>query len=375
MKILLIVNSDIGRGYAIGFRFGKIAEELGRQNYGFSILARANYSSLKVGTPFYKNYLARFFNALRIYLFPFLDFRKFDVLFFDKFILRRLKRMTENFDLVHFGDYLPRSIEYLKKKGIKIFLDIPIGHHQYALHLKEMGFEFDSEVGDVPIYLNYSIKLADVLLIPSEFVRRTLEMAGFQDKNMAIVPFGADLPKGFSADDIRNRSLSPLKFVFSGNVNYRKGTNFLLEAWHRTNLQDAELILCGRIYKKIRKEIKKYKQDNIKFLGQVIAKKYMRDVNVFVLPSLLEGSAKSVYEAMSFGLPSIVTFNAGSIIEDGKTGFIVPIGDTKVLADKLAYFSQNHSQIIEMGINAYNKIKDYSWSDYAKKVIIEYKRL
>lgn len=372
MNILLVVNSDIGRGYAIGFRFGKIAEELIRGNHGFQILARANYSKLKVKAPFYKNYLARFFNGLRIYLFPFLDFRKFDVLFFDNFVLRQLKKEKNKFDLAHFGDYLPKSIKYLKNKGIKIFLDIPIGHHQYALYLKERGFQFDSEVGDIPKFLNQSLELADVLVIPSEFVKQTLEIAGFQNKKMEIIPFGVDLPNDFSISNIENRSLSSLKFVFSGNVNYRKGVNYLLEAWSRAQLKDAELILCGRVYKKIKKEIKKYKFSNVRFLGQTPAKKYMRDSNVFVLPSLLEGSAKSVYEAMSFGLPSIATFNTGSIIEDGKTGFIVPIGDSDILVKKMEYLDQNRDRLVEMGINAYNKIQGYSWEDYAKRVVKEY---
>jgi glycosyltransferase involved in cell wall biosynthesis len=372
MKILLVVNSDIGKGYTIGFRFGKIAQELKNRKIDFSILARANYSDFKVKTPFYKNYLARFFNALRIYLFPFLDFRKFDVLFFDRFVLRQLKKMRDEFDLVHFGEYLPGSIKYLKDGGAKIFLDIPIGHHKYAQYLEKQGFKLDNEVGEVPLYLDKAIELADVIVAPSEFVRDTLEMAGFSNKKIKIIPFGVDLPNNFSILDIENRPLKPLRFIFSGNVNYRKGVNFLLEAWDKARLKDAELIFCGRVYKKMRKEVGKYKKENIIFLGQVNAKKYMRDANIFILPSLLEGSAKSVYEAMSFGLPSISTFNAGSIIENGKTGFIIPIGDPDLLSEKMKYFYQNHDEIIAMGINAFQDVKKYTWENYGQKIVAMY---
>lgn len=369
MKILLIVNSDIGRGYTIGFRFGKIAQELENKKIDFSILARANYSDFKVKTPFYKNYLARFFNALRIYLFPFLNFRKFDVLFFDRFVLRQLKKMRSEYNLAHLGEYLPESIKYLKNKGVRVFLDIPIGHHNYAQSLEEQGFKLDNEIGETPLYLDEAIHLADVIVAPSEFVRKTLETAGFSDKKIEIIPFGVDLPENFSISNIQNRSLEPLKFIFSGNVNYRKGVNFLLEAWEKAQLKDARLILCGRVYKKIRKEIKKYGDKNIQFLGQVNAKKYMRDANIFVLPSLLEGSAKSVYEAMSFGLPSIVTFNAGSVIENGKTGFIIPIGDSNALSEKMKYFYKNHDKIIAMGIDVFQDAKKYTWENYANNII------
>jgi len=380
MKVLLCVNSDIGRKQAIGFRFGKIAEALKKSGDDFEIIARANYSSFKVKTPFYKNYLGRFLNALRIYLGPFWDFRSLDIWFFDHFVLRTLKKFLSirevgklNFDLAHFGEYLPKSIRYLKERKIKILLDIPIGHHQYALYLKEKGFKLDEEIGPVPKYLNEAIELADVLIIPSEFVKKTLEMAGFESKPMAIVPFGVNLPNDTNRG---NKSINNqvIKFIFAGNVNYRKGVNFLLEAWNKLDLKNAELLICGHIYKSIRKEIEKYQKPNIKFLGFVDLDKYFRQAHVFVFPTLLEGSAKAVYEAMSYGLPVITTFNAGSIVEDGKSGFIIPIGDSNALTEKMLYFYQNPDKIIEMGKNAFEKVRNYSWEKYAQKIVRIYTR-
>jgi glycosyltransferase involved in cell wall biosynthesis len=385
MKILLIVNSDIGRSNTIGFRFGKIAAELKNRGIDFSILARANYSDFKVKTPFYKNYLARFFNALRIYLFPFLNFRRIDVWLFDKFVLKSLKK-NSNFDLVHLGEYLPKSMEFLKNKSMKIFLDIPIGHHKYAQYLEKQGFKMDGEIGETPTYLDEAINLSDVIVAPSEFVRDTLGMAGFSDKKIEIVPFGADLLKGFGEKDIKVRCnnqetitkvitnnqetiTKKTRFIFSGAVNYRKGINFLLEAWDKANLENVELLICGRVYKTIKKEIKKYKNNNVKFLGFVDVKEYLRSSHVFIFPTLLEGSAKSVYEAMSYGLPVITTENAGSIIENGKDGFIINIGDVNELIDKIYYFYNNHNKIEEMGINAFQKAKQYTWENYGKNVV------
>jgi len=375
MKILLIVNSDIGRGNTIGFRFGKIAQELKNRKIYFSILARANYSNFLVKTPFYKNYLARFFNALRIYLFPFLHFRKLDVLFFDRFVLRQLKKIGDGFDLAHLGEYLPESIKYLKNKGVRIFLDMPIGHHKYSQYLQEQGFKLDGEIGEIPTYLDEAINLSDVIVAPSEFVRDTLEMAGFSDKKIKIVPFGADSPKDFGEENIKTRYnnqssiTKKIVFIFAGAVNYRKGINFLLEAWNKTNLKDAELLICGRVYKIIKKEIKKYKNNNVKFLGFVDVKEYLKKSHVFVFPTLLEGSAKSVYEAMSYGLPVITTENAGSIVENEQSGFIIDIGDVEALKEKISYFYNNHQKIAEMGINAFEKAKQYTWENYSQNIV------
>ena len=53
----------------------------------------------------------------------------------------------------------------------------------------------------------------------------------------------------------------------------------------------------------------------------------MAAADVFVFPSLFEGSAVVTYEALACGLPSIVTPNAGSVVRDGVDGFHVPAGD------------------------------------------------
>ena len=374
MKILLIVNSDIGRKNTIGFRFGKIAAELKNQKIDFSILARANYSGFQVKTPFYKNYLARFFNALRIYLLPFLNFRKLDVWFFDRFVLKNLKK-TRTWDLVHLGEYLPKSMNYLKKQGIKIFLDIPIGHYRYSQYLKKNGFKQDVGAEKRYEFIDKAIGLSDVLIVPSRFVKKTLDMADFSDKKIEIVPFGVDLPKNFKEEDIIkkiNNQTSITKkivFIFMGAVNYRKGINFLLEAWNKANLKDAELLICGRVYKSVKKEIKKYKNNNVKFLGFVDVREYLKKSHVFVFPSLLEGSAKAVYEAMSYGLPVITTENAGSIVENGQSGFIVDIGDVEALKEKISYFYNNREKILEIGINAFQKSYQYTWNNYAKNII------
>lgn len=375
MKILLCVNSDIGRKNTIGFRFGKIAQELKNQNIDFNVIARANYSGFDVQAPFYGNCLSRFLNVVRIYFLSFLDYRGLEIWLFDKYVLSILKKNKNNFDIAHFGECLPKSMQFLKSQGVKILLDMPIAHYDYALYLQRQGFKLDTKINlKTPDFLNKSIELADVIIAPSLFVKQSLEMAGFGNKRADIVPFGADTPKDFNENDIELRAKNKLlKFIFVGNVNYRKGVNFLLEAWDKADLKDAELLICGRVYKSIKGEIKKYKNKNVMFLGFVDVDKYLRESHVFVFLTLFEGSAKAVYEAMSYGLPVITTANAGSIVEDEKMGFIAPIGDSAVLADKMNYFYQDREKIVEMGENAFNEIKKYSWGNYAKNVIKNYK--
>ncbi len=371
-RILLCINSDIGRGRSIGWRFFQIAKELRNEGIDFEIIARDNHSDFPVITPFYKNYLARLLRAIRIYLFPFFQPRSIDVSLFDNFVLQKIKKLGK-FDIAHFGEYLPKSIYYLKERGVRIFLDIPTAHYKYLYSLGKKSFDLDNKI--LPEKnIDKAITLSDLLVIPSPFVKESLKMAGFGDKEMKIVNFGADMPSDFEERDILDKTKSfkenniPMRFIHCGGVNFRKGANFLIEAWNKVNLKNAELIFCGRIYRSSKKFTKNLKKD-IKLLGYADVKPYLKNSHIFILPSLMEGSAKAIFEAMSYGLPIITTFNSGSVIENNKDGYIVPIGNSDILSEKIKYFYNNPDKVAEMGISVFNKSKNYTWKRYGEDVV------
>ena len=61
----------------------------------------------------------------------------------------------------------------------------------------------------------------------------------------------------------------------------------------------------------------------------------MREADVFVFPSLFEGSAVVTYEALASGLPCVVTAEAGSVVRDGVEGFVVGARDVATLAARM----------------------------------------
>lgn len=381
-KILLCVNSDIGKGNSIGFRFAKIAQELKKRKIDFKIIARDNYSNFLVATPFYKNYLARILKGIRIYLFPFFDNKQVDIFLFDRFVLRKIKKMKkkgEVFSLSHFGEPLPRSMSWLKKEGGKVFLDIPIGHYKYSLYLQEKGFQLDSKAKKEK-FIDEGISLADLLITPSSFVNQTLDLANWDKKPKKVINFGSD-QSDLSEGGIENRFLEwkngnrPLSFVFMGAVNFRKGVNFLFSAWEKANLKKSKLIVGGYIYKSMRRELRKYDLKNVKLLGFAEDwKDIMKESDVFLFPSLLEGSSKAVFEALSYGLPVITTPNSGSVVGNEKEGFIIPIGDSDLLAEKIKYLHDNPDRILEMSKAALKKSKEYTWDKYSLEAVDLYQK-
>ena len=94
--------------------------------------------------------------------------------------------------------------------------------------------------------------------------------------------------------------------------------------------------------------------DHVTFLGlksplEVI--EILRGVNLFVLASNWEGFGIAVIEAMALSKPVVATAVEGlhEVIEDGRTGFLVPQGDPQALAEKVIYLLKNRDLSTEMG--------------------------
>ena len=75
-------------------------------------------------------------------------------------------------------------------------------------------------------------------------------------------------------------------------------------------------------------------------------------------------------EAMAQGMIPLVTrtkSGVDGVIEDGKNGFVVPIGDMKAIAEKIKFLASHSEKIQKIGRNAYITSKKYSIDSYAEK--------
>jgi glycosyltransferase involved in cell wall biosynthesis len=92
--------------------------------------------------------------------------------------------------------------------------------------------------------------------------------------------------------------------------------------------------------------------DRVKFLGYRSDVPALLDLmEIFVLPSLSEGLPLSLLEAQAAGKP-VVASNVGGnpeVVEDGKSGFLVPPSNPDVLAERLLRLLENPSQAVAMG--------------------------
>jgi glycosyltransferase involved in cell wall biosynthesis len=91
--------------------------------------------------------------------------------------------------------------------------------------------------------------------------------------------------------------------------------------------------------------------------------------DLFVFPSICEGSAGVNYEALAAGLPVITTPNSGSVVRDGVDGFIVPIRDAAALAEKISVLAGNPDMVAWMSHNAQERSSEFTWEKYGERLV------
>jgi glycosyltransferase involved in cell wall biosynthesis len=93
--------------------------------------------------------------------------------------------------------------------------------------------------------------------------------------------------------------------------------------------------------------------------------------DILVLPSIIEGRALVQQEALSCGLPIIVTRNSGGedLVEEGLTGNLVPIRSPEKLAQCILKNLEEINSLKEMKVECLTKAKQYSWKEYTSKII------
>jgi glycosyltransferase involved in cell wall biosynthesis len=93
--------------------------------------------------------------------------------------------------------------------------------------------------------------------------------------------------------------------------------------------------------------------------------------DVLVLPSLHEGFALVLLEAMSQGLPVIASRNTGigDILTDGREGFLVPIRSADAIVAKLEMLIRNRELLAEMSAAAKRTAAQCSWEGYESRLV------
>ncbi len=224
-------------------------------------------------------------------------------------------------------------------------------------------------------------ELADYIMVPSEFAKKTFLEKGFNENKIIKNSYGVDLEE-FKPDNLIRNSESKFRIIYTGTVSVRKGIMYLLEVFDDLKLENTELLIVGNIEEDLNKVLKKYKSNKKiifkKSVKQSELKKFYDISHVFVTCSIEEGLSMVQIQAMSSGLPVICTINSGGqeIVNEGVDGFVLPIRDKARLKDKILFLYYNRNICIEMGKKAQKKaFKHFSWEKYGQRAITIYQDL
>jgi glycosyltransferase involved in cell wall biosynthesis len=214
-------------------------------------------------------------------------------------------------------------------------------------------------------------ELATLVVVLSEKAAESFRAVNFPDEKLFYVPRGVDTER------FKPGTRPPIfRAIFSGALIERKGIHHLLEAWHRLNLRDAELWLLGSVHDEAKPHLKEFGRENVRVLGfKRDLENYLNQGSVYIFPTRLEGSAKTIYEAAACGLPMITTREAGDVVRDGVEGIIVQPGDVDAIAAAIEHLYRHPEIVASMSAAARQRVvENFTWDQYRTRLLAAYER-
>jgi glycosyltransferase involved in cell wall biosynthesis len=278
-----------------------------------------------------------------------------------------------------YEDCALRLFEAARELGLRRVYDLPIAYWETAQRLLRSEAqrypEWEPTLGGTRdsaeklARKTRELELAEVVVCPSQFVFDSLPATIRASRKCVLAPFG-------SPTKSRARRSNPpdarLRFLFAGALTQRKGLADLFAAMKLVNSRDAELVVMGSPVL----PLQFYRDQFAPFTFEpprphAAFLQLMDSCDVLVLPSIVEGRALVQQEAMSRGLPLLVTPNAGGedLIIEGETGFLVPAGQPAAIAEKIEWFLQNRDKLPGMSAAARAKAAKFTWAAYGEHIL------
>jgi len=227
--------------------------------------------------------------------------------------------------------------------------------------------------------------LSDLILCASEFVRAAIGECGGPVERCRVVPYGVDRAGGSvevpsllpappaplpqAGEGMHRSSREPLQVLTVGTVSLRKGAPYVLGAATRLRGKAVFRMVGSSLLSSYGE---RQLQGAVELAGPVprsVVAQHYAWADVFFLPSVCEGSATATYEAIANGIPVLCTPNTGSVIEDGRQGFVVPLRDEAAIAERLLQLSEDRSLLARLSKQALELSREFTVQQYANRLL------
>ncbi|MDQ2825218.1 MAG: glycosyltransferase family 4 protein [Verrucomicrobiota bacterium] len=265
--------------------------------------------------------------------------------------------------------------------GLRRIYDLPIAYWETAQRLlreeAERYPDWEPTLGgtrDSPEKLarkTRELELAELVICPSAFVLDSLPQVARAAKQCIVAPFGSPIVD-LSEKAPRNNLGGPLRVLFAGALTQRKGLADLFAAMKMIDSHEIELIVMGSLLRPLdwyRDQFADFIYERPRPHRDVL--RLMQSCDVFILPSIVEGRALVQQEAMACGLPLIATRNAGAddLIQEGQTGFLVPMRSPELIAGKIGWCAAHRDHLSGMAFAAQQRAGEFTWPAYGEAVV------
>lgn len=280
-------------------------------------------------------------------------------------------------------------LQKVRKQGGLAVVDLPIGHFKSAEKILQEERELHPEFADSITYSQFDQRYRDrvdtefatanTILVPSEFVRQTLIDQGISADCIKKIPYGS------WAEPIRNEDIQlssrqqPLRIIYFGQITQRKGIKYLLDSLKKLQELGIEIrcTLIGKLFGSCQ-WLRSYENlfQHIPHISRSDLRRYLISHDLFVFPTLFEGSAYVIPEALAHGLPIITTPNSGAeCLHEGFNGHFVPIRNSDSIVERLTELHMDRDRLNEMKFNALESSRAVTWKRYRKELIDWYQLL
>jgi glycosyltransferase involved in cell wall biosynthesis len=236
------------------------------------------------------------------------------------------------------------------------------------------------------------LRLANSVIAVSDSIKTELARYGVKKSKIAVIENGVDVRRNdqnpFTKRSQIRRKLEiaeeQIAIVFVGRLSKEKGLNYLLEACNKMKKRGVSFRLViagdGPQREEMEREVEALgiKAEAL-FLGfRTDVGELLEGMDIFVLPSLTEGTPMALLESMACGLPVIASSVGGvpKIVGGGQAGILVPPGDSEFLMRALYDLCINAEIRNKMGREALSVIDNsYSLDDWCRKIENLYKEV
>lgn len=223
---------------------------------------------------------------------------------------------------------------------------------------------------------NAQLDLVDYIFSPSREVTKSLLGAEVPNEKIIQTSYGLSTNDILTPQAVASRTQNKeLTALFVGRIGIRKGIHLLLEYWTKAGVK-GKLVLVGRIEPSAKHLVEPYLSrhdiEHVPFTDDL--KSIYSKADIFLFPSLEEGSPLVTYLALGAGLASIVSPMGGDgIINHGNEGLVVNAHNADEWIESIRKVFTDTKLRLSMSSKAYNKAEEYLWGNVGSRRVASLK--